>query len=208
MKNKRFQYRYRSNASLLHKAVGDCLRTDKPFGEFEFYQEYPVNKVNKNYPSGSHKFDWVCTTLGIVIECHGKQHYEVVDFGFDKIEDAIEAFKNNKKRDEAKKLAALDANYVYIEIPYTLQKKINAHELRKLFKLGLEVLSVYNKDNLQSLEPKNIAVQNFKEKQKQKAKEFRKKYLASDKHQEQLKKAREFRQSQYREQKEKEQYNA
>lgn len=203
MKNKRFQYAYRDNASKLHKKVGDLLREEKVFGDFEWYQEYPVNKVFDGYPDGRAKFDWVCPALRIVIECHGKQHYQVVDFGYDSVEEAIEAFNDGKKRDIEKKQAAMDANYTYMVVPYTIEKNVNGEWLQETFQLQLQELEEYTKENEERLreieeQKKREVVEVLKAEQKEREKQVRQEYLASEKHKEELRKAREFRQQRYR----------
>jgi hypothetical protein len=203
MKNKRFQYAYRNNTSKLHKKVGDLLRENKAFGEFEWYQEYPVNLINNRYPDGRAKLDWVCPAVRIVIECHGKQHYEVVDFGYDTPEEAIEAFHAGKKRDIIKKRAAMDANYVYMVVPYTMEKKVDIAWLHKIFQLQLEELQehiTYNKERIkeEKEQKKNELAEVLKAQKKAKDKELRKQYLESDRHKEQLEKAREYRRQQYK----------
>jgi hypothetical protein len=203
MKNKRFQYAYRDNTSKLHKKVGDLLREDKAFGEFEWYQEYPVNKINDGYPDGRAKFDWVCPALRIVIECHGKQHYQVVDFGYDTTEEAIEAFHEGKKRDMVKKKAAMDANYTYMVVPYTMEKKVDTAWLQETFSLQLQELEEYTKENEERLREeeerkKNELAEVLKAQKKEREKEQRQEYLVSEKHKAELRRAREFRQARYR----------
>jgi hypothetical protein len=132
MKNRRLQFAYRKNASVLHRAVGDCLRDSEIFQSYKIYQEYPVNKINPEFQSGREKFDWVILDIGVVIECHGKQHYEPVTFGGIDVEEATKRFNEQQYRDEAKKTAALEAGFTYIAIPYTDQKKVDDEYILKM----------------------------------------------------------------------------
>lgn len=131
MKNRRLQFAYRRSASALHKIVGNCLR-DGAFSNFKVYQEYPVNKVNPDFSSGREKFDWVILDLGIVIECHGKQHYEPVTFGGITKEEAKKRLQLQKEKDELKKQAALDAGFNYVVIPYTDESEVTEAYILKL----------------------------------------------------------------------------
>lgn len=194
MKNRRFQFEYRKSASKLHRMVGDFLRGSPVFSGYEAYQEYPVNKVNTSYEDSSHHFDWVIPKLSLVIECHGKQHYEVSSFGMSD-EEAIAAFKGIKSRDISKKEAALRAGYIYVTIPYTT-KSLTDELLLDLIKLGEPEVAAYN--GVQDVEEVNRAA----EEAKARSRTQRQRYLSSDFHQEQLAKAREYAKTQYRRYKE------
>jgi very-short-patch-repair endonuclease len=203
MKNKRFQHKYRENASNLHKAVGDCLRESELFGTQEIYQEYPVNKVNPKYANGRHKFDWVLPTIKLVVECHGQQHYKVVNFGYDTIEEAIDAFRDCKSRDNSKMDAALDAGYTYIVIPYTALKTINDQMIYDQYQLGQQDLIRYNEENaerrrLEKEVEDNVLAKTLAEAKRIKEHEARQRHLSSRVHKEKLKEAREFRKKRYR----------
>ena len=113
-KNSRFKYEYRSNASKLHKKVGDALREHPVLKRYNIYQEYPVNKVNPDFPNGRSKIDWVIKDLLVCIEANGVQHYKFSPF-FHKSEDD---FRAQIKRDKEKKEAIEAAGYVYIEVRY------------------------------------------------------------------------------------------
>lgn len=179
---------YTSNASKLHRTVGDALSSSPYFRALRIRQEVPVSSLNPDYPTGRHRFDFVVYGLNIVIECHGKQHYEVATFGQD-METAIQAFKDQKERDAAKKEAALEAGYVYLEVPYNQVKKVDGDFLWALY--------LENKNEL--YETKDIKVEKnpFKEKHKKVQAEKRSAYLKSEVHKERLKKAREYRREQY-----------
>jgi hypothetical protein len=90
------------------------------FNGYQILQEYPVNKVNPEYPSGREHFDWVVLTLKIVIEVMGEQHVRPVCFGGVTIEAATEAFHAQVARDKAKAEAAIAAGWTYITIPHNV----------------------------------------------------------------------------------------
>lgn len=126
MKSHRFKSAYRAKASNLHKAVGDALRDPSgPFAGHRTYQEYPVNRVDPSFFSGAYKFDWVDLDAKLVIECHGKQHYEPTDFGGRGLKQAEENFAFIRASDESKKDAALRAGWTYVVIPYWDQALID-----------------------------------------------------------------------------------
>lgn len=119
MKSHRFHTGYRTNASKLHRIVGDSLRDSTgPFAGHRVYQEYPVNKVNSSFFSGAYKFDWVDLDLRLVIECHGKQHYEATNFGGGNFKKAEENFAFIRASDASKRDAAINAGWTYIIVPY------------------------------------------------------------------------------------------
>ena len=140
-KDSRFEYAYRSNASRLHKTVGDFLRQHRDFCGHSSFQEYSVNKVNPSFPSGKHKFDWVVPALRLVIECHGRQHYIPTSFGGE--ESAKVAFRDIKLRDEAKKDAALAVGWRYIVVKYTEQKKVTSELIFDKIKEADTELMIY-----------------------------------------------------------------
>lgn len=201
MKSSRFRHSYRANASKLHKKVGDILRKSSSFGVQEIYQEYPVSRINTDYRDNSHHFDWVIPKLGMVIEAHGEGHYNPIAWDGD-VEKSIEAFHSLKRRDNAKKEACLQAGYIFVEVPYTLLKTLDETKLLELIEVGKAKLELYNEEHDMENRPRpQTATETFKEQKKKAAKAARKRYLASDSHQEQLRNARENRKEQYRRQK-------
>lgn len=201
-KDSRFRFEYMKNASKLHKTVGEVLRTDHTFCYHEIYQEYPVNRVNAEYSNKSHHFDWVIPKLNIVIECHGKQHYQVVAFDGD-IEKAISSFTELKHRDKDKKEAALNAGYVYIEVPYTDQRLVSSSYIIKKYQTGKIELEAYTKDNEYRFkledETKELKLSEIlRDKRSKDNKLARTKYLTSEKHLDTLNKVREIRQKRYK----------
>lgn len=201
MKNSRFQFQYRKNASSLHKKVGEILRTSKVFSANDIYQEYPVIRVNPNYDNAAHHFDWVIPKLFIVIECHGKQHYTATSFTSND-DEAVQEFQNLKRRDELKKSAALQANYIYVEVPYNEEKALNVERLLELIEEGKQILINYqeehplNEEIYPILDPKLAH-------EKKKQRDRRIAYLKSEYHKEELKKAKEYRKQKYKALKEK-----
>lgn len=116
MKSSRLKPEIRDNASKHHKLVGEILKTKEPFKHYKIYQEYPVNKINPEFKSGREKFDWVVLDLKIVIECHGRQHYEFVElFHHD-----YKGFIEQQERDFQKKKAVEEVGFTYIEIRYDI----------------------------------------------------------------------------------------
>lgn len=196
MKSKRFQFEYRKNASKLHIAVGEYLRSTGWLMHFQAYQEYPVNRVNPDYPESSHHFDWVIPRLGMVIECHGIQHYQPVAFGGDY--EAMEAeFQAIRKRDQQKKEAALQAGYSYIVISHNELKLLDDKLFSRKIDLAEKERQEYHR-NYEPPKPELSAKERWKLAQKQKRKEERKHYLQSKRHLEKLEKAREYRRERYR----------
>lgn len=200
MKQTRFQKAYRKSSSKMHKKVGDLLRSSVLFRNFEAYQEYPVNRVNPYYPESSHHYDWVIPMLKIVIECHGKQHYEPVNFGGMDDLDAYEAYRNGKERDKLKKEAALSVGYRYIEVPYYEENLISDKYLSDLLDVADLATRHYTEvtGGVNKFEPNTDTKVELKQQRSLKAKEQWKALISSDKHKERLAKAREVRRAQYR----------
>jgi hypothetical protein len=125
MKSRRFAY-YRENASKLHNSVGAILRCS-PFTQHKVYQEYPVNRIDPDFPSGRHKFDWVILDLAVVIECHGEQHYRTVKWSKDITdEEAYKALLDTQRRDEVKKQAAEGVGFTYVVVKYDEVDRLDA----------------------------------------------------------------------------------
>jgi len=209
MSNSRFQYAYRENASRLHKAVGEVLRTGEAFGEHEAYQEYPVNRVNENYPDSSHHFDWVIPDLKVVIECHGIQHYKVVDWEGGEAEKAISAYKALKERDFAKREAAWDADWIYVEVPYWKEGDLDEKEILDMIDAAKPAYDEYQVTHAEERARKTAADaralqasrtargQAKHQELKDQLKAQRDTYLDSPEHKAELKKASEFRKIRY-----------
>ena len=160
----RFDFSYRENASKLHRKVGDTLRSSPFFSSHLIFQEYPINRIDSSY-KGSHFYDWVILDLLIVIECHGEQHYEKINFGGISDDDAHSNFLAQRYRDRKKMDAAIKAGFTFIEVPYWDLKKIDSDYLYNL----------YEKNKNLSPLPEEVPVEtnNWKEKNNQKVKEIR-----------------------------------
>ena len=116
------------NASGLHKHVGTLLTEIEAFKGFEIRQEYPVKKVNPKFKSGREKFDWVILGARIIIECHGKQHYDPIRFGGVDADQAKRNLIATQGRDEKKREAAYQAGWTYVVVKYD-EASITAEKL-------------------------------------------------------------------------------
>ena len=184
-KESRFKKDYRTNVSKLHKAVGDMLRASPLLANYRIYQEYPVNMISPYFDSGREKFDWIVMDLMVVIECHGKQHYEPVRFGGIAQEEAEVNFKNQVIRDLSKKQAVKQAGWTYVVFKYD-EKDISVAALMK--KITTEQAIIPEE------EPETTTYYEIAKKIKNKrSPKFNKDY-----HVQQLEKAREYRRKWYR----------
>lgn len=117
MKKSKLPQQLAKNASKMHKLVGKILADDM-FAHWEVRQEYPVNQVNKSFPSGREKFDWVILGLNVVVEVHGKQHYCPVCFGGVEGDEAKRNFRKRIEKDWEKEQAAREAGWSYVVVKY------------------------------------------------------------------------------------------
>lgn len=113
------------NASKLHKYILNLLISeDSIFKNYNIKQEYNVNLVNPEFPSGREKYDLVILELQLVLEIHGRQHFDFISHFHETKYD----FRRQQERDEAKKQAAIDAGWAYVVIKYN-ESKITSEEL-------------------------------------------------------------------------------
>ena len=161
MKQSRFQWKFRKGASALHKAVGNALR-EEPFELHKVLQEYPVDKVNVTYSNSRHHFDWVVLDLKLVVECHGKQHYEPVELF---LREGL-SFKERQRIDLQKQEAATEAGFTYVVVPYFDQKKVTPEWLWDLY------LTHFN--DMAAEKPVKKPESVYKQKMKERAREHRK----------------------------------
>jgi len=160
-----------SNASKLHRAIGQILIETDYFGNFSLYQEYPVIKVNPNYSSNAHLFDWAIPKLKIIFECHGIQHYHPAQFGGIEAEEALMNFNIQKLRDRKKKNAAEEMGWTYVEVPYTI--KVTEQNVIKLFEEAKEKMGDIS--NISYQESKKKVRTEYEQKRLEFAKEQRRK---------------------------------
>jgi len=168
MKKTKLPRELAKNASKLHKHVGELIQKIPEFKNFEIRQEYPVKKVNKEFSSGKEKFDWVVLGAKIIIECHGKQHFEPVTFGGISLEEAKTNLVKQQERDEAKREAAEKAGWVYVMVSYE-EANIDESELSEKIKneLALSLISKKTEDMWKKVKE---AAEKNKKPQKQKKK--------------------------------------
>jgi len=175
------KFDYAKNASRLHKKIGEILETQSPFLGIKANQEVLVSSLFDSY-SGKERYDWVIPSLFLIIECHGKQHYEVQTFG-DSVENAIMNFQEQKIRDSKKKEIALLNGWTFIEVPYTDEKILDAEYLWNKFKTN------ENKEKIQKEEKKEVDL--YREDRLAREKAWRRKqYRQSKEYKEQMKNAK------------------
>lgn len=115
-KNQFFLY---ENASKAHNFVRSLFISDPFFKQLNCFQEVLVSDLVSTYPNNYDAVDWYVDELSLVLELHGKQHYKMQSFGSkDSYFNQVKAFNNIKFRDNRKKTALLNSNYVFLEIPY------------------------------------------------------------------------------------------
>lgn len=122
-----------SNQSAFHEAVRDILLKDPFFSALSVYQEVPVVDLVPNYANRSHRYDLYIDEIKTVVELHGEQHYKPTAFGSGLSYNEVMAnWLAMQKRDLAKRAAAEEAGYKYVEIPYKAKRKLNAELLKEL----------------------------------------------------------------------------
>lgn len=127
------QYFHYENASNFHNKVREIFITDKFFKQLNCFQEVPVKDLAPSYPNRYDAVDWYIDELSVILELHGKQHYQMQSFGSkDSYANQVKAFNNIKFRDNRKKTFLLNANYTYIEISYKDKNKLTAEYLKNL----------------------------------------------------------------------------
>jgi len=122
---------YEWKASIKHRSrsKSNCPKCKFSKGEKEIFKileklniryqcQYKFKKINK-YSFDFAIFKKYARKPYAVIEYHGKQHYEVVDFSGRNIKRAEKEFKQIKKRDQLKKQFCKNNNIKLIEIKYT-----------------------------------------------------------------------------------------
>lgn len=130
------QFQEVENSSKFHCAVRTVFRTDTFFKNLKCFQEVNVQDLIPEYPYYNHHYDWYVEELQLVIELHGRQHYEIVNFGNASATEAEKNFYRIRDRDNTKKTWALESGFRYKEIPYTYSKKITSNTLKTLLLHG------------------------------------------------------------------------
>ena len=127
------QYFHYENASNFHNKVREIFITDKFFKQLNCFQEVPVKDLAPSYPNRYDAIDWYIDELNVILELHGKQHYQMQSCGSkDSYANQVKAFNNIKFRDNRKKTFLLNSNYTYIEISYKDKSKLTAEYLKNL----------------------------------------------------------------------------
>lgn len=127
------QFFYYENASNFHNKVRDIFANDSFFKQFACYQEVPLSFLVNGYPNNKDAVDWWIDEFGVIIELHGKQHYQATSWSKEiSYAEKQKAFNNIKFRDNRKKTALELSGYKYIEICYKDKKKLNAEFLKNL----------------------------------------------------------------------------
>lgn len=134
--NWKTQFTLLPSASAFHNKVRELILKDPILNNMKCYQEVSVAELIDGYQFRNHHFDWYIDELATVVELHGAQHYEMVNFGNIAYDAAVDRFRGIKKRDQMKKTAALEAGLNYVEIDYKKYKKLNGELLRELILSG------------------------------------------------------------------------
>ena len=129
------QFYLYENASKFHNKIREIFITDSMFRDVQCYQEVPVKDLVPNYPNRKDAVDWFVDSYNLIIELHGKQHYNFQSFGSkDSYVNQKIAFNNIKFRDNRKKTMLLNSGFSYLEINYKELAKIDSEYLKnKIF---------------------------------------------------------------------------
>lgn len=120
------------SASSFHNQLRNIFVNDPFFKHLHCFQEVPVAGLVPSYQYNNHHVDWYIDELGTVIELHGKQHYNIANFGNDPYDKARSNFYQIQYRDNLKKTAIEEAGLEYREISYKLSSKLNAQKLKDI----------------------------------------------------------------------------
>jgi very-short-patch-repair endonuclease len=80
----------------------------------------------------SHRVDWYLEDLNLVLELHGKQHYQVENFGGEEWERAHWRFVQGASRDTEKQVALEQAGYLYRVMGPTKASSLTSQLLREV----------------------------------------------------------------------------
>ena len=124
------KYKQIGSSSNFHEKIRSILIEDPFFKNLKCYQEVPVSYLCQGYFATNHHVDWYIEELRTVIELHGRQHYQRVNFGNKPYIESVMDFNNIRYRDNVKKTAILENDYEYVEISYKYADKITAEILK------------------------------------------------------------------------------
>lgn len=127
------QYYLLESASAFHNKVREIFISDPFFKQLNCFQEVPVKALVESYSNSLDAVDWYIDEFSLIIELHGKQHYQMQSFGSkDSVFNQKKNFYNIKYRDNRKKTSLINAGYSFIEISYKDIKKIDSQYLKTL----------------------------------------------------------------------------
>ncbi len=120
------------SASKFHNDIRKIFAKDPFFKALSCYQEVPLVDLVPSFCGRSLFVDWYIHELNAALELHGKQHYELVNFGNLPYHQAERNFREAQYRDSLKQQALEEAGYSYHVIPYTDKGKLNGHFLKQV----------------------------------------------------------------------------
>lgn len=120
------------SSSNFHKAVRDVFVSSPFFRNLGCYQEIPLSDLAPAFHDRNLFVDWYIHELRTAIELHGKQHYDIVNFGNIPYREAERNFIEGQYRDSLKQSALEENGIVFKVIPYTMKGKINEQFLKTL----------------------------------------------------------------------------
>ena len=128
------QFHLYPNASKFHNAIREIFRTDAFFKNLQCYQEVQLSALVEGYPNNKDAVDWYIDELNLVIELHGKQHYEPVLFGYKPFYEVEKDFHNIRYRDNRKKTQLIASGYNFVELSYKEARLITSEYIKnKIF---------------------------------------------------------------------------
>lgn len=126
------QFDLTESASLFHNEVRDIFANDLFFKHLHCFQEVPVSGIVTGYQYNNHHVDWYIDELGTVLELHGRQHYNITNFGNSPYHKAKSDFHQMQHRDNLKKTAIEEAGLEYREVSYKLSGKLDGKTLKDI----------------------------------------------------------------------------
>lgn len=121
-----------TNQSAFHEKVRALLLSSSILRDLKAFQEVNPQYIDETYEYNNHHYDFYIESLGVVIECHGDQHYKFTNRGNIQYEEAEHQWKLGRKRDSIKKKFALSKGIKYVEIPYSQRDKLTVDKLHQL----------------------------------------------------------------------------